>query len=177
MFRVVRLVHERDDGWPGLSLRSPGTVPGASPGLRSAQPRPHNALIANARRAAMAAEMAIVLPFVSLMFLIAADFCRVFYCSQTVQACAETGAMYACGAAQPNTGTTATVAAQQAAVAEGTSLSPALQTSNVNVSITSSVATVTVTYYFQTIVPYPALPSGITIIRTVEMPVIPAAGQ
>jgi Flp pilus assembly protein TadG len=125
----------------------------------------------------MAAELAILLPFISFMFLIASDFCRVFYCSEIVQNCAECGALYASGAVQPNSNVSATAAAQKAAVAEGTSLGPALQAQDVNVTIANGVATVTVTYQFQTIVTYPVLPSGITITRSVQMPVIPGPGQ
>src|SRR5437764_14318987 len=58
------------------------------------------------RRGALAAELAILLPFVSIMFLIALDFCRLFYCSQTVQNCAECAALYASGTtAAPATST------------------------------------------------------------------------
>jgi Flp pilus assembly protein TadG len=130
-----------------------------------------------ARGGAMAAELAILLPFISLMFLIAGDFCRVFYCSESVQNCAECAALYASGTVQPNSNVSATTAAQQAAVAEGTSLNPALQAQDVNVTIANGVATVTVTYQFQTIVSYPLLPDGITITRTVQMSVIPPPGQ
>ncbi len=129
------------------------------------------------RYAAIAAEMAICLPFLTAMFLIAADFCRVFYYAETIQNCAECAALYAGGVVNPNSGTDPTTAAQQAAVAEGSSLNPALQTGNVNVTISSTTATVTVTYQFQTIVPYPLLPGGITLTRTAQMPVIPATGQ
>ncbi|HEV3079293.1 MAG TPA: TadE family protein [Gemmataceae bacterium] len=129
------------------------------------------------RSAAIAAELAICLPFLTAMFLIAVDFCRVFYYAETIQNCAECAALYAGGVVNPNTGIDPTTAAQQAAVAEGSSLNPALQTGNVKVSITSSTATVTVTYQFQTIVPYPMLPGGITLTRTAQMPVIPATGQ
>src|SRR5207249_299311 len=131
----------------------------------------------NFRRGAIATEMAILLPFISFLFLVAIDFCRVFYYSQTVEGCAEAGALYASGTVKPTSTTSATTAAQQAAVNEGTSLSPALQTADVTVTIANGVATVTVTHQFQTIVTYPALPSGITITRTVQMPVVPATGQ
>jgi hypothetical protein len=50
---------------------------------------------------------------------VAIDFCRVFYCTTTLQGCAETAALYASGTAQPPPNTAATDAATQAAVAAG----------------------------------------------------------
>src|SRR4029077_7450318 len=79
-----------------------------------------------------ATELAIWLPFLVLLFAVAVDFCRIYFTTQTVQNCAQAGAMYASGVSPiDTTTTTASAAAVQAAVAEGTSLSPALQPSNV----------------------------------------------
>jgi hypothetical protein len=116
------------------------------------------------RRAAAAAELAIMLPFVALLFAVAVDFCRLYNQTQIVQGCAEAGACYAAGYALPNQADLATAsagrlsqvkqssraahisAAQAAAVAEGTSLNPPLQTSDVQVRFANGQATVTVTY-------------------------------
>jgi Flp pilus assembly protein TadG len=129
------------------------------------------------RPGAAAVELAILLPFLALMFLVSVDFCRVFYYTQTLQGCAEVGALYASGTAQPPPNTSATDAATQAALAEGTLLSPALTSSNVSVSVTGNSATVTVTYGFQTLVPYPGLARTLTLTRTATMTMAPAVGS
>jgi Flp pilus assembly protein TadG len=131
----------------------------------------------NSRRGAAIVEMAILLPFLSLMFLVAADFCRVFYTSQTVQGCARTAALYASGAAMPPDGSDAQTAATAAAVADGSVLDPPLAANNVAVSISNSAATATITYDFQPLVHYPGLPGKLTIVRTAQMNLFPQVGQ
>ncbi|MBI1916730.1 MAG: pilus assembly protein [Planctomycetes bacterium] len=128
------------------------------------------------RRGAAAAELAIVLPFVALMFVAAIDFCRVYYAAQTVENCARSGALYASGAARRNTSTTTPEdAAKQAAVAEGASLDPPLQTQDVDVTLDSTTATVTVTYRFSMFTSYPGLPGVSVVRRSVTMPLAPKA--
>ncbi len=117
-----------------------------------------------ARPGAAAAELAVAMPFVALMFVVAVDFCRLYYQTQTLQGCAEAGAAYAGGygwpsqadasAAQagnasvvpPDSDAARIEAAQLAAVAEGVTLNPPLQQSNVQVTIANGQATVTITY-------------------------------
>ena len=129
------------------------------------------------RKAAAAVEMAVVLPFVALLFMVALDFCRVFHCTQTVQGCAQTAALYASGTALPPPNTSANDAAQQAAVADGAVLDPPLKTTDVAIAGDGSTVTVTVTYNFQTFVPYPGLPQPLVIVRTAQLPVAPVVGQ
>jgi Flp pilus assembly protein TadG len=84
------------------------------------------------RRAASAAvELAVLLPLLVFLFIIATDFCRVYYCSQTVQNCAYSGALYASSTAERTPGISAETAAKTAAVAEGTTLKPVLASSQV----------------------------------------------
>jgi Flp pilus assembly protein TadG len=125
------------------------------------------------RRGAAACELAILLPFLALMFAIAADYCRIFFSSQTLEGCAHAGALYASGAAKCRPGVTPADAAKQAAVAEGVSLSPPLQAENVAVNITATTATVTVTYVFQPITGYAGPAGPVTVTRTVTMPLTP----
>ena len=128
------------------------------------------------RQGAAAVELAIVLPFVALMFVAAVDFCRVYYAAQTVENCARSGALYASGAARRNTSTTTPEdAAKQAAVAEGASLDPPLQTQDVDVTIDSTTATVTVTYRFSMFTSYPGLPGVSVVRRSVTMALAPKA--
>jgi Flp pilus assembly protein TadG len=132
---------------------------------------------AGRRRGAAVAEMAILLPFVAFLFLVAVDFCRVFYSTQTVQGCAQAGALYASGTAACPSTTTPTDAAKQAAVAEGTLLNPPLTTDNVAVSYTGNVVTVTVTYNFQMLTGFLALPQTLKLVRSTQMTVVPKVGQ
>src|SRR5438552_3318495 len=57
------------------------------------------------RPGAAAAELAILLPFLGLMFVTALDFCRVFYAAQTIENSARSAALYASGnAVNPQAG-------------------------------------------------------------------------
>jgi Flp pilus assembly protein TadG len=120
-------------------------------------------------------EMALLVPLLGLLFVGAVDFCRVFHLTQTLDDCAQNAALYAAGAAarNPNGFASAQDAATQAALDEGSRLSPPLTTGNVSVSITSSSATATVTYSFQTFTRIPGVPSSITLQRTVTIPLVP----
>ena len=130
-------------------------------------------LLRQKRRAAAAAELAILLPMLSIMFLVALDFCRAYACTQTIEAAAAAGALYASGNALPASGTSASDAAVQAAVNEGTSLKPALTSSNVNVQVSGGVATVTVTYQFNTLFGISGVAQTTNVVRTVNMNVAP----
>jgi Flp pilus assembly protein TadG len=125
-----------------------------------------------------ASELAVWLPFLVLLFTVAVDFCRVYFVTQTVQNCAWAGAMYASGVTPVDTTTTnATDAAIQAAVAEGTALSPALKASNVNVSSSGGNSVVTVSYDFTFLTRLPGLAQTVTITRTTTMATLPPAGN
>jgi Flp pilus assembly protein TadG len=126
------------------------------------------------RRGIAAAEAAILLPVLVFAFVVTIDFCRVYVCTQTLQACADTGVRYAAGVSRGTSGS-ATTDAENAAVAAGVSLNPQLATSNVNVNIQNNTATVTVTWTFSTFIPYPFMPSQITITRTAIAQVTPVA--
>lgn len=135
--------------------------------LRRRSPRPAAAVL----------EMAIVLPFIALLFLVAIDFCRVFYCTQVIQGATQAAVENASGFAQSAPPTTTQQAAVQAALAEGASLDPPLTADNVNVSVANNVATVTITYGFQTFTGYPGLPNPLTIVRSASLRVAPQAGD
>ncbi len=112
------------------------------------------------RRASAAVELAVLLPFLGLMFTAALDFARVYYATQTLEQCASAGAMYAIGTAWTSASTGRTQAAQNAAVANGGSLSPALQPENVTVATDAAGnATVTAAYDFALLTPILS-PSG-----------------
>jgi Flp pilus assembly protein TadG len=130
-----------------------------------------------ARPGVAAAELAIWLPFLVLMFAATVDFCRVYFTTQTLQNCASVAAMYASGVAYADPATTsASEAAVQAALAEGASLHPPLQASNVTISSPSGSAQVTVTYDFPLLTRLPGLAASVTITRKVTMASVPAPG-
>jgi Flp pilus assembly protein TadG len=130
------------------------------------------------RRGTAAMELALLLPFLGLMFVAALDFARVFHVTQTLQACANAGALFASGAAQTSASTGREQAAKNAAVAAGAALVPALQADQVTVTLNSTTATVTVAYDFPLLTPMVA-PSGgqVHLTRTVTMPAAPVPGN
>jgi Flp pilus assembly protein TadG len=137
------------------------------------------ASVVGRRQGAFAAELAIVLPLLVFMLVIAVDFCRVYYCCQVVEACTESGALYASENARrnPNTTTDDSDAAIQAAVAEGTTLNPPLTAASVSVTTGSGTATVTVTYQLNLVTSFPGMPARLTITRSTTMTMAPQVGQ
>jgi hypothetical protein len=133
-------------------------------------------------RGIAATELAVLLPFLSAIFVLAIDYARVFYATVVVANCARNGAVYASNIANyPGWEGQATTYAsiQQAALADAGGLSPAITASNVAVTSSSqdgnSLITVTVTYTFTTVTNFPLLPSSITIQRSIQTRVAPAA--
>ena len=129
----------------------------------------------NLRPGVAATEMALLCPFLAFMMVVAIDYCRVFHLTQTVESSAQNAALYAAGVStsDPDTFKTQLAAAQQAALDEGSRLSPALTAANVSVSVSNNVATATVTHTFSTITRIPGFPSTMTVTRTVNVPVLP----
>jgi Flp pilus assembly protein TadG len=126
----------------------------------------------NRHRGAAIVELALLLPFLALMFVAAVDFGRVFYYYVTVTNCARSGALYGSIDASHAADTTGI---QSAAKAEAPELSSAL---NVNSSTGTdsagnSFVSVTVSYPFQTITNFPGIPGSATVGRTMQMRVIP----
>jgi Flp pilus assembly protein TadG len=129
------------------------------------------------RRGAAATELAILLPFIVLLLVIALDYCRVFYYSQTLRSCASCAAMYASGTVKHDPATTREDAAKEAAVREGATLSPPLKAQQVTVAIDTATATATVVYEFRTLTGYPGLPRNITIRHDVTMTRVRQPGE
>lgn len=120
-------------------------------------------------------ELAILLPLLTFLFLIATDYARIFYCSLTLENCARNGALCASNAfnyPMPYS------SIAQAALADGANLNPPLTSDDVTVTNGTDAngnpsVTVTVNYTFQTITNYPGLPSSVNLTRSVEMRVAP----
>jgi hypothetical protein len=143
------------------------------------------------RTAAAVAELAILLPFLVAMFLGVVDFGRLFYHSMTVQNSLHNAMLFAgqtfdnqnqqwIGNTQYWQGPNGQVsAASDAAGMDGSYMTPALDTTQVSTTSGTdadgnSVVIVTVSYTFQTLVPYPGIPSQVQIQRKAQIRVAPA---
>jgi Flp pilus assembly protein TadG len=114
-------------------------------------------------------ELAVLLPLLVFLFLLAIDFARVFYFSLSLTNCARAGALYA---SDPSTADESPFASvQAAALAEATNFSP--QPTIVSTSGTDSsgrrYVSVTANYTFQAITGFPGIPSQVPLQRTVTM--------
>jgi Flp pilus assembly protein TadG len=146
------------------------------------------------RRGAAAAELALMVPFLALILLIAVDFCRLFFAYNTITNAARNGALWASdplanGTVSPSQSPYAAVEA--AVMADANNLSPTLaseitagtgsitQTSGNDGSgpggtTGNPTAIVTVKYQFKLITSYLGF-GTVTISRQVTMRVAPAA--
>jgi Flp pilus assembly protein TadG len=135
---------------------------------------PSHVRSAHPRSGAASVELAVLAPYLCLVFVLAVDYGRIFYFSLTVNNCARNGAVYA---------------SQDAAHALDTDnitrvskldFPSYLQDSSLNVSSTTDSTTsptwveVTVTYNFTTLTNYPGIPSTTTLTRKVRTEVVPA---
>jgi Flp pilus assembly protein TadG len=138
-------------------------------------PRSLNVRDQKARRSAATVELAVLLPILMFLLLVAVDYARIFYYSLTIENCARNGAQFACNTSNYQMPYSSI---QQAAIADGGNLNPPLTTANVSVANgtdanNNPTVTVTVSYTFQTITGYPGLPSTVNLVRSVEMRVAP----
>jgi Flp pilus assembly protein TadG len=126
------------------------------------------------RRGSSAAELALLLPLLSMLLLFTIDFARLYYYYSIVTNCARNGALY---------GSDPTAAAESpypdlttAALADASNLSPqpAVTSSTGTDSNGNPYVQVTVVYPFTTISNYPGLSNPINLTRTVQMRVAPA---
>jgi Flp pilus assembly protein TadG len=137
------------------------------------------------RPGAAAVELAILLPFLAFIWLVAVDYCRVFYYSLTIDNCARNGAHfgsqvdYSYAGPQEWQNNGALIASiQDATVADGAKLNPPLSASNVTVTNGTDangnpMVQVTVNYLFQTLTNYPGIPNQVKLVRMVQMRVAP----
>jgi hypothetical protein len=116
----------------------------------------------HARYAAAAVELAVVLPFLAAMFVIATDFARVFYYQMTINNCARNGAVFGSNlrSYQEKAVIRPYNTVVDAATADGSSLNPPLDSTNVTVtngtgSDGNPDVTVTINYPFSSITSFP----------------------
>ena len=132
------------------------------------------------RRGAAAVELAVLAPFLVLLFVITVDFARIFYYQLTIEDCARNGALMGSnlrsyretGWVDPYNSVVA------AAVADGTSLDPPLDPNQVSVSNGigsdgNANVTVTIQYPFTTITQFPGIGNTFNLTATARMRVAP----
>src|SRR5262245_43306464 len=120
-----------------------------------------------ARRGVAAVELAVLLPLIIFILLLAVDFCRIFYFSQCVNNAARVGAIWA---SDPVEQTKSPYATLQAAVnAEAAMLSPApTATSSSGTDANGDpYVTVTVAWTFNTVAGFPGIPNSLDLSKTV----------
>jgi Flp pilus assembly protein TadG len=113
-------------------------------------------------------ELAVLLPILVMLFVVAVDFARVFYFSLTLTSCARAGALYACDPVAAVESPFTSVS--DAALADATNLSPQPTISSASGVDDSGGAYVEVTaqYPFSTVTNFPGIPS-MQLSRTVRM--------
>ncbi|WDI42132.1 TadE/TadG family type IV pilus assembly protein [Bremerella sp. P1] len=130
------------------------------------------------RRGSVVVEFALLLPFLILIFVIGADWCRIYYAAHTVQDAARTGALGASGIAYQEhflTEAQRQHRGTEEALRDSDNLSPKLNPGDVVVVTSDSEVSVTVTYNFETLTQWPGISGPIEIRRTVRMPVLPSS--
>jgi Flp pilus assembly protein TadG len=118
------------------------------------------------RCGASAVELALLLPMLSLLFVFAVDFARLYYHYSIVTNCARNGALYASDPTAALESPYADVTA--AALADASNLSPQPTVTSTTSADGASVQ-VTVVYPFSTVTNYPGLSNPINLTRTVQM--------
>jgi len=121
------------------------------------------------RKAAAVAELAVLLPLIAFLFVIAVDYARIFYFSQVIENCARQGALYASDPKAPASNLYGSI--QAAALADASNLNPqpTVTSATGTDSAGNGYVTVTVTWNFKTITKFPGVPSNIPLARTVQL--------
>ena len=142
------------------------------------------------REGAATAELALVLPFLCFMFVIAIDYARIFYFGITLENCARNGAYYASNYPDNNyiyNNLYGYTSLDDAVLRDASNLSPtptwkAAYGPSADGPFTQSSSPangggyvqVTVTWTFNSITNYPGVPKTVTLNRTAVMQVAPA---
>jgi Flp pilus assembly protein TadG len=124
------------------------------------------------RKAAAAAELAVLLPFMVFLFVIAVDYARILYFSQVIENCARQGALYASDPKAPAYNLYPSVKDASLADAPGLNPQPTVTSSTGTDGEGNAYVAVTVTWPFQTITGFPGVPN-VTLSRTVQARMAP----
>jgi len=160
-----RAVTARDDRFQRSRSGSGSTV--FTPRIRGFRSR--RIVRSRPLRGVAVVELAVLLPLLILLFLIAIDFARVFYFSLSLTNCARAGALYASDPAVANESPFAST--QAAALADATNLSPqpTITSTSGTDSLGRKYVSVTANYTFQTVTGFPGIPANVPLQRTVTM--------
>jgi Flp pilus assembly protein TadG len=125
------------------------------------------------RRGAASVELAVLLPLLLFLFMIAVDYGRIFYYSLILENCARNGAIY--GSDPIAAAQSPYSSIQQAALAETTNISPQPTVTSANGSDPSGNPYVeaTVVWQFNSVGNFPGVPSTTILSRKVRMRVAP----
>jgi Flp pilus assembly protein TadG len=136
-----------------------------------------NNLVGKNRPGAATVELAVLLPILAFLFVIAVDYGRVFYYSLTIENCARNGALYASDPFAPSQSPYASV--NDAALADASNLQPPPTITSINGTDTSGNAyvEVTVSWTFASLTNFPGVPGSTNISRTVRMRPAPVTPQ
>jgi Flp pilus assembly protein TadG len=124
------------------------------------------------RKAAAAAELAVLLPCIVFLLVIAVDYARILYFSQVVENCARQGALYASDPKAPANNLYTSVQAAALADAGGLNPQPTVTSTTGKDIVGNPYVAVTVTWQFKTITGFPGVPNT-TLTRTVQMRMAP----
>lgn len=126
-----------------------------------------------ARRGAATVEMALLTPLLVFLGVIAVDFARIFYYSQTVANCARNGALWASDDYVRAESSYPTL--QEAALADASNLNDPANLPTVAPLVTGTdslgqdFVEVTVSYKFETVSRYVGVPNSVLLARTIRM--------
>ena len=128
------------------------------------------------RCAVAAVELAVLLPFLAFLFVVAVDWARIFYYSLTCTNCARNGALWAADPYAHQSGYSCYNDLTSAALADAPNLnpSPTVTSTNGTTIAGASYVAVSVTFPFRTITNFPGVPTTTSIVRTVQMDIAPS---
>ena len=127
---------------------------------------------ASPRLGVAAVELALVLPLLCFLFVMAVDYARIFYYTMAVTNCARSGAIY--GGQNPTTANdTSGIAAAASKDAGNLNAQQLSVTSSTDSATNPTYVIVTVTYPFSTITNFPGITSTTNLSRTIRVTVTP----
>lgn len=121
-------------------------------------------------------EFAVLLPFITLVFLVGTDWCQIYYAATTVTDCARRGALAASGLDFGDRSLSASERisrGKSAAAINGETLNPPLVADDVTVTTVGDNVTVTIAYDFQSTTGMMGFGDTWTITRSSTMPIHP----
>jgi Flp pilus assembly protein TadG len=114
-------------------------------------------------------ELALLLPLLMFLLIVAVDFARVYYASLTLTNCARSGALYASDPGTADESPFATVTEAALSDAKNLSPQPTVTYKKATDGLGRPYAEVTVKYTFKTVSQFPGVPGQVNLSRTVRM--------